>query len=68
MPKPVVVIDYHQCQVEECEKGICLASLECPRNILRQEAPFEMPDIYPGSCKGCGLCAPACPYGAIQMQ
>ena len=68
MPKPVVAIDYHLCQVEECEQGICLASQECPRNILRQEEPFEMPDVYPGLCLGCGLCTPVCPYGAILVQ
>jgi translation initiation factor RLI1 len=68
LPKPVVVMDYQRCQVEECELGVCLASLKCPRNILRQETPFEMPDIYPGLCRGCGLCTPACPFGAIQIR
>jgi translation initiation factor RLI1 len=68
LPKPVIVMDYHRCQVEECELGICLASLKCPRNILRQETPFEMPDIYPGLCRGCGLCTPACPFEAIQIR
>ena len=67
MPKRAVVVDYRQCQVEKCEQGICQASQVCPRKILRQEDPYEMPDVYPGLCRGCALCVPACPFKAVQV-
>jgi translation initiation factor RLI1 len=68
MPKPAVVVDYQSCQVERCGQGNCPAVLKCPHKILRQEAYFEMPDVYPGLCRGCGVCIPACPFGAIKIQ
>ncbi len=67
MSKKMVVIDYGECRPETCEQGICLAVLACPHKVLRQEAPYEMPDPSPAVCVGCGKCAQVCPYRAVQM-
>jgi hypothetical protein len=40
MPKQMVVVNYRECHPEECEEGICLAVLACPKNILSQEEPY----------------------------
>lgn len=68
MPKPTSLIDYQKCSPEDCENGICLAVLACPNKVLRQEAPYEMPDPYPGMCLGCGSCVLACPLGAVRVE
>ncbi len=68
MPKPTVAVDYRRCEVEKCDQGVCLAVQECGYRILRQEAAFEMPDVYPALCRGCGLCTLACPRGAVTLQ
>lgn len=68
MPKKMVVVNYRECRPEACERGICLAMLTCPYKVLRQEAPYEIPDPSPAICVGCGKCAQACPYRAIQMM
>ena len=67
MPKQVAVIDYQVCQPGLCENGICQAALVCPRKLLKQEDPFEMPDPYPNMCVGCGVCVQACPKKAVKM-
>jgi translation initiation factor RLI1 len=67
VPKKMSVVDYKKCQPEQCDKGICLAVLACPNEVLKQEAPYEMPDPNPSMCVGCGLCAQACPLKAIRM-
>ncbi len=67
MPQKIAVIDYQKCIPEKCERGICLASNECERRVLKQEEPYEMPDT-PLMCAGCGVCVQACPAGAIRMM
>ena len=67
MPKQMAMLDYERCQPEKCDKGICLAVSACPNNILKQEAPYEMPDLDPAMCVGCGLCAQACPLKAVRL-
>ena len=67
MPKRVAIINYQICEPGQCESGVCQAIISCPRHLLSQEEPFEKPDPYPNMCKGCAICVPACPKGAIQM-
>jgi translation initiation factor RLI1 len=62
MPKPRAMVDYRKCQPEECDEGICLAASACPKGIVSQEVPHEMPDLSPDVCVGCGICAQACPF------
>ena len=68
MPKQVVLVDYRKCQPEKCDDGICLAALACPNKVLKQEAPYEMPNPSPSMCVGCGTCVQACPLKAILMM
>lgn len=68
MPKQVAVVDYRRCQPEQCDEGICLAVSACPAKILKQAAPYEMPNPSPAMCVGCGLCTQACPVKAIRMM
>ena len=44
MPKQVAIINYQICEPALCENGICKAVMVCPRKLLKQEEPFEMPD------------------------
>lgn len=69
MPKSTILLDYMRCDPSQCEEGICAAALICERKVLRQEAPGEIPDVYPSMCLGCSDCLTACPLGAIiKMQ
>ncbi len=67
MPKKMVMVDYSKCDPRQCPEGICLSTQECANSVLTQEEPYEMPDINPAMCVGCGLCVPACPLKAVQM-
>jgi translation initiation factor RLI1 len=68
VPKQMVMVDYRKCQPEKCDEGICLAASACLNGVLSQEALHEMPDLNPALCVGCGLCAQACPFKAVQMM
>ena len=67
MPKQAAFINYQLCEPKLCEHGICQAAQACPRKLLKQEDPFEMPDPYTNMCIGCGICVRACPKKAVQM-
>jgi ferredoxin len=67
LPKAMALVDYGKCQPERCPSGLCRSVEACPKGILSQEAPFEMPDPYPSMCLGCGICASACPAGAVRL-
>ena len=67
MPKKMSMVDYSRCQPEKCKDGICLAALACENKVMTQEAPYEMPDVNPAMCVGCGLCMQACPLKAVRV-
>lgn len=64
MPKKTAVLNYQNCQPEDCENGVCSAVIVCRRHVLLQEEPYEKPDP-PLMCVGCGICIPACSRKAI---
>ena len=67
MPKQTVVVDYHACQPEVCEDGICQAALACEKKVITQEAPYEMPDTKASMCLSCSDCVQACPTNAVRV-
>jgi len=68
VPKKTVVVDYQACEPEKCEEGICQAVLACEKKILRQEAPYEMPDAKASMCLSCAICVQACPQNAVRVM
>jgi translation initiation factor RLI1 len=69
MPKKVAVVDYTKCAPEKCDQGVCVAARECEHRSLKQESPYEMPEINPSKwCHGCAKCVEACPLKAIKMM
>ena len=68
MPKPRAMVDYGKCQAEKCDEGICLTASARPKGVPSQEVLYEMPNLSPALCVGCGICARACPFKAIQMM
>jgi len=68
MPKPTILLDYQRCDPDSCEGGICAAAVVCERKVLRQEAPGEMPAVYPTLCLACIACIAECPHDAIRQM
>jgi translation initiation factor RLI1 len=68
MPDKMALVDFPKCHPEKCGDGICLAAQACPRKLLKQEKPGEIPMTDPAICKGCGDCARACPLKAIRVE
>ena len=68
MPRKRSMVDYGRCKPDRCEGGVCLAAQACPNKVMRQEAPYEMPDVHPTMCVGCGMCMQACPLGAVRVM
>jgi Pyruvate/2-oxoacid:ferredoxin oxidoreductase delta subunit len=68
MPNPIARIDYQRHNAEKCDSAACVGSLECPNQVLRQEALYEFPFSHPSHfCKGCGICVQVCPLEAIRI-
>jgi translation initiation factor RLI1 len=66
--KPVAVLDYSKCHPEKCDKGTCVAVEACPVKVIKQEAPYELPEIVQHMCAGYEYCVEACPLEAIRMM
>jgi len=67
MAKKTAFIDPDKCAPETCDRGICSAKAKCPRKVIKQQEPYEVPFVYGGGelCGGCFACQEACPSGAI---
>ena len=65
--KKTAIIDYKLCHPEKCKNGICKVVAECTNKLIKQEEPYEMPDLFPDMCLGCAECVKACPFGALKM-
>ena len=63
----MALVDFAKCHPEQCNAGICAAAEACPRKLLKQEHPGEIPMTNPALCQGCGDRARACPMKAIRM-
>lgn len=64
-------VDFGRCKPHLCDggSGNCLGAAACPRHLLEQEEPFDMPMLLSARlCTGCGACAGACPAGAITVR
>ncbi len=66
-PKLKVAVDYGKCHPERCDEGVCIAVLECPTKLWKQEGPYDLPYPIPGFCQDCGICVDCCPMDAISM-
>ncbi|MBI4333402.1 MAG: 4Fe-4S ferredoxin [Chloroflexi bacterium] len=65
--RQTAAVDAQKCDPASCDSGACAAIPECPRKIIKQEAPYEVPYIAgdPSVCRGCFKCLKACPRQAI---
>ena len=68
MSRRMVVVDYNKCRPQHCDNGICAAALACPRRLLEQEAPYEIPMPSPVACSDCAKCILACPLRAMEFR
>ncbi len=67
MQGKTALVDYTKCDPQRCDCGVCVAVQACPRKLISQEAAYETPMADPSPCKGCGDCAKACPWKAIEI-
>ena len=59
--RPDVQIDPRLCHT--CER--CQARSVCKTRAIRQLEPADLPIVEVERCRGCLVCLPACPYGAV---
>ena len=62
------MLDYNKCHPEKCDKGICAAVEACPVKVIKQEAPYEPPEIVQHIRVGYEYCVKVCPLDAIRMM
>ncbi len=65
--RQTAAVDPQKCDPSLCDKGTCPAIAECPRRMIKQETPYEVPYLAgdPSLCRGCFNCIKACPRKAI---
>ena len=67
MAGKLVLVDYSKCDPTQCDGGVCTAALACPRKVMGQEAPYEVPMPPSVLCKGCAECTRHCPLKAVGL-
>lgn len=67
MPRKVVLLNYQVCDPESCPDGVCSAAQACCRQVLKQPAPHQLPELQPGMCLGCADCLPLCSRKALVL-
>ena len=65
----VATVDLERCQgtgacVEECRYQQAISLVEVTLN----GTPVKRAQVNPALCRGCGMCVPVCPHGAIQVE
>jgi Fe-S-cluster-containing hydrogenase component 2 len=60
--RPILRIDAYACQT--C--SACQARLVCKTRAIVQYERGDLPAIDASRCRGCMVCIPACPFGAVQ--
>ena len=50
----------------QCQQALCMEA--CPQRIISRDSVSGAVVIQENECNGCGLCAEACPGGAIFMH
>jgi translation initiation factor RLI1 len=67
MPGKIALVQFDKCYPLVCPEKTCAAMLACPRKLIKQECPGEIPMFSPNSCTGCGECVRACPQNAVRI-
>jgi translation initiation factor RLI1 len=67
MLRKMALLDFNKCRPGACPGGVCAAAEVCPSRLLKQEAPYSMPETEPSACRACGECVRACPQKALQI-
>ena len=67
MAEKMALVDFPKCHPEQCQDGVYLAAEACPRKLIKQEHPGEIPMTNPSLCQACGDCVRACPMKAIRI-
>jgi len=62
--RPILYIDARTCHT--C--SICQARLACKTRAIVQIERGEQPAIDASRCRGCMICMPACPFGAVRKR
>lgn len=62
--RPILHVDTYTCRT--C--SICQARLVCKTRAIVQYERGDLPAIDASRCRGCMICIPACPFGAVQKD
>jgi Fe-S-cluster-containing hydrogenase component 2 len=62
--RPILRVDTYVCQT--C--STCQARLVCKTRAIVQYERGDLPAIDHERCRGCMVCIPACPFGAVMRE